>query len=1219
MLIKEYVSLSKGYDMLVKAKKGTGVFLLSLSLAAATLATGPANTAVAAESSTTTKQVCEDSKTEFNLAGGKLSWGVRDSYRRYLKGLAHGDWNLKEGAEFTDDQFTFPQTGGNYNAQTHSGELTFAGKVHFTGHGGVLDTTLENPILKFNGNKGTLSFEVTSKTMDGQKHAKKRMNVVTLQMANPSMAGSTISLSATSTLEKEADTVAFNGAYASDPGMSPVKATTTATPKQVCKEVPVEPEEPPATEPPAPAEKVCPAPKDVEVSGEALREVALDWAIGKLFKQYADEHGYSMYVTNGYPIGDSTRFNRNITPTVKGNNLEILFGGSVEFRKNNEVKYVIKNPTLLIKSNKSADIYLTVVDQDQEHNVLFGTINAPIYMDKNVASFGESIRFENAPITLNPEAAIAIPGISAGAEIPTVSMRFDLYDQRGRFLNKSLSNIDTYKALWDLTKDCGALPWMDTFVQPTYTAQPAPAPAPEKPTIISVEEENKLWNEADVPAAPVGELIWGIKKSWRGYIGGGKTLEGAELTKNGYVFHDGKIVEKNEDGSMIAQFKGKLHFEAYGGLLYLTFSDPQVRIDKDGNAVLWLKQWFYNNGNPETEGAYVPAVEITSKVEKTAGAAGGPAGTNATTVPSTLGVTNSETYLKKELRDIFIYAYRTGLRMSNLSFRVAAPEEPKADDPEVTEPAPANPEVTDPKPEDPKPAGPEVTDPKPEDPKPAGPEVTDPKPADPKPDNGKKVCKPDEMQAEVTEGSFNWGIRTSFVKYIGEGGNTELTNGATETNRIFNFPVADGKYSARTKAGVINYKGTVHFTKYNGILDMTLANPSLKINGDKGTLYLDVVSRDLKSSKLVEYGRVNFATVDIAKAELAGNKLNLNVANVILTAEGAQAFSGFYKAGEGFDSAKSMLATKPVIVCEDEPQTEPQPEPAKPVTPKPADPKDNPKPVTPKPADPKDNSNSLSPKPVVPMTPKAEAPVSQTPKGEEKKVCRPDESQYRVTSGNLGWGLRKSFTTYIRGIAQGDWKLSGGVSWDGSRFNFPVDSGVYNSRTRTGTINYSGKIAFNGHHGILDMRIANPSIVINGNRATLYATVSSSDMSGKHINYGRVHFASMSVSNVRLNGGQLTFNASGVSLTGSGSKAFAGYYSAGEALAPLSSTVRVSAGTICDPKTGKLKRYTASGKLVETDKLAATGTNGDMLGLSVLLGLAGVALAVGSRRKKRIN
>lgn len=243
--------------------------------------------------------------------------------------------------------------------------------------------------------------------------------------------------------------------------------------------------------------------------------------------------------------------------------------------------------------------------------------------------------------------------------------------------------------------------------------------------------------------------------------------------------------------------------------------------------------------------------------------------------------------------------------------------------------------------------------------------------------------------------------------------------------------------------------------------------------------------------------------------------------------------------------------------------------------------------------------------PSAPATP-APAEPTKAPK------CEVNPNKTRVTGGSLNWGLRESFTTYIRSsIAKGTWETSGGVSWTGSAFKFAATAGLYDLGTKSGTIHYSGTVHFTGHGGLLDMTISNPSIVINGSNAQIYMTVASSDMSGKHTNYGRVHFANAVVSGVAAEGSSLSFKGGSVKLTAEGAKAFAGFYNAGEPLDSFSSAVSLAPAEACDPNTGELVVYNAYGKKM----LASTGVSVESTALlAFMLFLMGTGLVVARRR-----
>jgi hypothetical protein len=233
---------------------------------------------------------------------------------------------------------------------------------------------------------------------------------------------------------------------------------------------------------------------------------------------------------------------------------------------------------------------------------------------------------------------------------------------------------------------------------------------------------------------------------------------------------------------------------------------------------------------------------------------------------------------------------------------------------------------------------------------------------------------------------------------------------------------------------------------------------------------------------------------------------------------------------------------------------------------------------------------------------------SQTPAAHRtmtKQVCTIGAS--KVTSGSLTWGIRTSFTSYLRGpIANGSWKLSGGANWNGSAFTFPLTSGSFDPATKSGSLKYSGSVHMTGHHGILDMTLAEPSLQIKGSTGHLYLDVKSSSMDGKKTNYGRVDFATFGVSV----SGNAAIKGSPVKLTATGAKAFAGFYRAGEPMNPLSTNLTLSAEKVCHNVTVDA----VTGKVIGDDSgkgagrgLPVTGAEGpssDEIDLGIVGGLA---------------
>lgn len=103
------------------------------------------------------------------IEGGEVDWGVKESFRKYVKGpIANGQIEVSGGAtEAGDGTFKFPVESGTYDLTTHVTEVQAIGTVHFTGHfsGGVpaLDVTISDPRVILGGATGTVFADVASK------------------------------------------------------------------------------------------------------------------------------------------------------------------------------------------------------------------------------------------------------------------------------------------------------------------------------------------------------------------------------------------------------------------------------------------------------------------------------------------------------------------------------------------------------------------------------------------------------------------------------------------------------------------------------------------------------------------------------------------------------------------------------------------------------------------------------------------------------------------------------------------------------------------------------------------------------------------------------------------------------------------------------------------------------------------------------------------------
>ena len=79
-----------------------------------------------------------------------LAWGFKESFRAYIDGsIANGEWAPSGGATYTAPEFGWADGSGIYDLDTAAGLVEFTGMVRFTGHDGLLDTTISNPSLQF--------------------------------------------------------------------------------------------------------------------------------------------------------------------------------------------------------------------------------------------------------------------------------------------------------------------------------------------------------------------------------------------------------------------------------------------------------------------------------------------------------------------------------------------------------------------------------------------------------------------------------------------------------------------------------------------------------------------------------------------------------------------------------------------------------------------------------------------------------------------------------------------------------------------------------------------------------------------------------------------------------------------------------------------------------------------------------------------------------------
>jgi hypothetical protein len=163
---------------------------------------------------------------------------------------------------------------------------------------------------------------------------------------------------------------------------------------------------------------------------------------------------------------------------------------------------------------------------------------------------------------------------------------------------------------------------------------------------------------------------------------------------------------------------------------------------------------------------------------------------------------------------------------------------------------------------------------------------------------------------QVTDASITWGFKESFRSYISgsiANGKWEVADGATYSVPDFGF--TDGTGSFDGTAGTIAFEGSIEFTGHDGILDTTVANPTIRIDGDTAILSLDVAGTTQEGEE-VSAKAVEFVTLDLAAADRSTTDgvTTITAAPASLTAAGSAAF-GTYETGEEFDPVDLTFTT----------------------------------------------------------------------------------------------------------------------------------------------------------------------------------------------------------------------------------------------------------------------------------------------------------------------
>ena len=475
---------------------------------------------------------------------------------------------------------------------------------------------------------------------------------------------------------------------------------------------------------------------------------------------------------------------------------------------------------------------------------------------------------------------------------------------------------------------------------------------------------------------------------------------------------------------------------------------------------------------------------------------------------------------------------------------------------------------------------------------------------------------PAAASQSLQDASVDWGVKSSFRKYITgpvAGGSQELTGATSNADGSYHFTAAEGIVEADGSYHVKFTGSSVKYTGHHGVLEVTISDLELVIKDGQGSLYANISERPYSGNTTpnppVQHDHTLIGTFDASSLKNEGGQLTLaasDATKVKLSAEATSVFAGFYQAGQELDALafSAKLVTKqapaPEKPADPTPEpTQPAPEPTQPEQPapepsKPADPTPEPSQPAPeqsKPAEtpaPQPSRSSEAPAPQPSQT--SEAPASNPSKPSEApssqpapqpsqsaEAAKPAPAQppatdaaprtdvpkgqgHIIESGNLTWNIRDSFLHYLNTIARGNITVEGLSKNVAGGLDFTSASGSYDEATKTGQINFAGKVHISGHHGQLNSSFENTRLVIKEGKGYLVVDAEALNMQGENRTFKDLVLAEVDLSGATLENNVLSAKNAAVTVTVEGSEAiFAGQYNDADkrAMAPLSFSAKL--------------------------------------------------------------
>ena len=254
-------------------------------------------------------------------AGGRLDWGVKESFRAYITGpIAQGEVTTGGGVSTAGGAYRFHSASGDYDPDAGTASLSYSGWVQFWGHDGELDVTLADPSIEYSGSSGTLYAYVNGARTD------------LAALSGPDIGGQsgTVSIEGASATLTRNGAAAFAGYYEAGQALDPVSFTADVTAPE-----------------PAQSDEDSQSPVDEPAEDAGATGAILDWGVRASWREYVsgDIAAGSWDASDGAEDGGAVfRFTEG-SGEAEADEYSLSFTGTVAFT-GTDVDLVIADPAV---------------------------------------------------------------------------------------------------------------------------------------------------------------------------------------------------------------------------------------------------------------------------------------------------------------------------------------------------------------------------------------------------------------------------------------------------------------------------------------------------------------------------------------------------------------------------------------------------------------------------------------------------------------------------------------------------------------------------------------------------------------------------------------------------------------------------------------------------------------------------------------------------------